>query len=195
VTSAAFSIPLWGDLVAVGVGSLQGAMFASGFRGQRRLDLLGGVADYSGALVLETPTQLATTVTAEPADALVVGPVTITVDEIAALARRPYAEIRGYAATSDAHHMVQPLPDGRLLLNELAPRPHNSGHLTIDAHVTCQFEQQLRAVCGLPLGTTAAHAPAAAMANLLGDEWSGGEPDWAMPMMGLPERSSSRVSP
>lgn len=69
--------------------------------------------------------------------------------------------------------------DGEVIVNELAPRPHNSGHLTIDGHVTCQFEQQLRAVCGLPLGTTAAHAPAAAMANLLGDEWAGGEPDWA----------------
>jgi 5-(carboxyamino)imidazole ribonucleotide synthase len=68
---------------------------------------------------------------------------------------------------------------GEVIVNELAPRPHNSGHLTIDAHVTCQFEQQLRAVCGLPLGTTAARAPAAAMANLLGDEWSGGEPAWA----------------
>ena len=45
--------------------------------------------------------------------------------------------------------------------------------------MTCQFEQQLRAVCGLPLGTTAAHVPAAAMANLLGDVWAGGEPDWA----------------
>ena len=68
--------------------------------------------------------------------------------------------------------------DGDVIVNELAPRPHNSGHLTIDAHVTCQFEQQLRAVCGLPLGSTAAHAPAAAMSNLLGDEWVGGEPDW-----------------
>ncbi len=68
---------------------------------------------------------------------------------------------------------------GEVIVNELAPRPHNSGHLTIDAHVTCQFEQQLRAVCGLPLGSTAAHAPAAAMANLLGDEWAHGEPDWA----------------
>jgi len=57
---------------------------------------------------------------------------------------------------------------GKLLVNELAPRPHNSGHLTIDAHVTSQFEQQLRAVCGLPLGSTRQHSPAA-MANLLGD--------------------------
>jgi hypothetical protein len=68
--------------------------------------------------------------------------------------------------------------DGRLLVNELAPRPHNSGHLTFDASVTSQFEQQLRAVCGLPLGSTELLRPAA-MANLLGDLWSGGEPDWA----------------
>ncbi|PCC75457.1 5-(carboxyamino)imidazole ribonucleotide synthase [Nannocystis exedens] len=70
------------------------------------------------------------------------------------------------------------LPGGALLINELAPRPHNSGHLTIDACVTCQFEQQLRAVCGLPLGSTALLRPAA-MANLLGDVWQGGTPDWA----------------
>jgi 5-(carboxyamino)imidazole ribonucleotide synthase len=66
---------------------------------------------------------------------------------------------------------------GRLMINELAPRPHNSGHLTIDACVTSQFEQQLRAVCGLPLGSTFQARPAA-MANLLGDLWSKGEPDW-----------------
>jgi 5-(carboxyamino)imidazole ribonucleotide synthase len=67
--------------------------------------------------------------------------------------------------------------DGRLLVNELAPRPHNSGHLTVDASVTSQFEQQARAVCGLPLGATALLRPAA-MANLLGDLWEHGEPDW-----------------
>ncbi|MCS6975443.1 MAG: 5-(carboxyamino)imidazole ribonucleotide synthase [Gemmatales bacterium] len=66
---------------------------------------------------------------------------------------------------------------GRLLVNELAPRPHNSGHLTIDACVTSQFEQQLRAVCGLPLGAVTQLKPAA-MANLLGDLWRDGEPDW-----------------
>jgi 5-(carboxyamino)imidazole ribonucleotide synthase len=60
------------------------------------------------------------------------------------------------------------LPNGRLLVNEIAPRPHNSGHLTIEACVTSQFEQQLRAICGLPLGSTRFVAPAA-MANLLGD--------------------------
>lgn len=68
--------------------------------------------------------------------------------------------------------------DGRLLVNELAPRPHNSGHLTIDAAVTDQFEQQLRAVCGLPLGDPTLLRPAV-MANLLGDLWQAGEPDWA----------------
>ena len=68
--------------------------------------------------------------------------------------------------------------DGELMVNELAPRPHNSGHLTFDAAVTSQFEQQVRAVCGLPLGSTDLMRPAA-MANLLGDLWTGGEPDWA----------------
>jgi 5-(carboxyamino)imidazole ribonucleotide synthase len=67
---------------------------------------------------------------------------------------------------------------GKLLVNELAPRPHNSGHLTIDASVTSQFEQQLRAVCALPLGSTQMHRPAA-MAQILGDLWKTGVPDWA----------------
>lgn len=70
------------------------------------------------------------------------------------------------------------MPGGGLLINELAPRPHNSGHLTIDACVTSQFEQQLRAVCGLPLGSTELLRPAA-MANLLGDLWQPATPDWA----------------
>ncbi|OYW21233.1 MAG: 5-(carboxyamino)imidazole ribonucleotide synthase, partial [Planctomycetales bacterium 12-60-4] len=67
---------------------------------------------------------------------------------------------------------------GKLLINETAPRPHNSGHLTIDAHVTCQFEQQVRAVCGLPLGSNRQHRPAA-MANLLGDLWEPTPPNWS----------------
>ncbi|MFO7546123.1 MAG: 5-(carboxyamino)imidazole ribonucleotide synthase [Trueperaceae bacterium] len=66
---------------------------------------------------------------------------------------------------------------GELLVNEIAPRPHNSGHLTIEASLTSQFEQQLRAVCGLPLGATDMVRPAA-MANLLGDLWRDGEPNW-----------------
>ena len=68
--------------------------------------------------------------------------------------------------------------DGRVLVNEIAPRPHNSGHFTLDACVTSQFEQQVRAVCGLSLGDTAQIKPAA-MVNLLGDFWINGEPDWA----------------
>lgn len=67
--------------------------------------------------------------------------------------------------------------DGRVLVNEIAPRPHNSGHLTIDACTTSQFEQQLRAICGLPLGSTEMLFPAA-MANLLGHLWQSGEPPW-----------------
>ena len=66
---------------------------------------------------------------------------------------------------------------GNLLINELAPRPHNSGHFSFDACVTSQFEQQLRAVCELPLGSTAQTRPAV-MANLLGDLWASGEPNW-----------------
>jgi 5-(carboxyamino)imidazole ribonucleotide synthase len=68
--------------------------------------------------------------------------------------------------------------DGRVLVNEIAPRTHNSGHLTIEACDTSQFEQQVRAICGLPLGSTRRRLPAA-MANLLGDCWAHGEPDWA----------------
>jgi 5-(carboxyamino)imidazole ribonucleotide synthase len=69
--------------------------------------------------------------------------------------------------------------NGELLVNELAPRPHNSGHLTCDAASTSQFEQQVRAICGLPLGSARLLAPAAAMANLLGELWEDGEPNWA----------------
>ncbi len=67
---------------------------------------------------------------------------------------------------------------GDLLVNELAPRPHNSGHFSFDACVTSQFEQQLRAVCGLPLGETRLLSPVV-MRNLLGDVWANGTPDWA----------------
>ena len=68
--------------------------------------------------------------------------------------------------------------DGRILINEIAPRPHNSGHLTIDAHKTCQFEQQVRAICGSPLGNAGQLADAA-MANVLGDVWGESEPRWS----------------
>ena len=69
--------------------------------------------------------------------------------------------------------------DGDVIVNELAPRPHNSGHWTLDAAQTDQFAQQVRAVCGLPLGDVSMTQPAAAMVNLLGERWEAGEPDWA----------------
>jgi len=74
---------------------------------------------------------------------------------------------------------------GEILVNELAPRPHNSGHYTLDACVTSQFEQHVRAVCGLPLGDVSMTAPATVMVNILGDAWTWregrleGEPQWA----------------
>jgi 5-(carboxyamino)imidazole ribonucleotide synthase len=76
--------------------------------------------------------------------------------------------------------------DGSLLVNELAPRPHNSGHLTMDAAACSQFEQQVRALCGLPLGGTDLSRPAA-MANLLGDLWSPAGPRWEATLRADPE--------
>jgi 5-(carboxyamino)imidazole ribonucleotide synthase len=80
--------------------------------------------------------------------------------------------------------------DGDLIVNELAPRPHNSGHLTFDANVTSQFEQQVRAVCGLTLGSTELLRPAA-MANLLGDLWLDNEktiePNWLAALASSPD--------
>jgi 5-(carboxyamino)imidazole ribonucleotide synthase len=67
--------------------------------------------------------------------------------------------------------------DGQLFLNEIAPRPHNSGHFTLDACVTDQFEQQVRALCDLPLGDPSLISPVT-MINLLGDLWQGGDPPW-----------------
>ncbi|MGM0677817.1 5-(carboxyamino)imidazole ribonucleotide synthase [Ectothiorhodospira marina] len=67
--------------------------------------------------------------------------------------------------------------EGQLLVNEVAPRPHNSGHFTLDACITSQFEQQVRALCGLPFGDTRLLSPVV-MVNLLGDLWKDGEPDW-----------------
>ena len=89
------------------------------------------------------------------------------------------AEKLGYIGTMGVEFFVS---RGRLIVNEMAPRPHNSGHYTIDACITNQFEQQVRALCGLSLGEPRAHS-AAVMVNLLGDLWYDGEhyrePDWA----------------
>ncbi|ADE55034.1 5-(carboxyamino)imidazole ribonucleotide synthase [Coraliomargarita akajimensis] len=68
--------------------------------------------------------------------------------------------------------------DGSLIVNEMAPRPHNSGHYTMDGCVTSQFEQHIRAVTNLPFGSTRLHCPTV-MINLLGDVWKNGEPDWS----------------
>jgi len=73
------------------------------------------------------------------------------------------------------------MPDGSLIVNELAPRVHNSGHWSIEAAATSQFEQHVRAICGLPLGSTALHSPAATV-NLLGS----GVPRAAV-LAGVPE--------
>jgi 5-(carboxyamino)imidazole ribonucleotide synthase len=75
--------------------------------------------------------------------------------------------------------------DGKLRVNELAPRTHNSGHYTLDACATSQFEQQLRAVCGLPLGAVDLLRPAV-MVNLLGDLWANGVPPWDV-VLGHPQ--------
>ncbi|MEM9280236.1 MAG: 5-(carboxyamino)imidazole ribonucleotide synthase [Verrucomicrobiota bacterium] len=79
--------------------------------------------------------------------------------------------------------------DGQLLVNEMAPRPHNSGHHTIDACDTSQFEQQVRAICGLPLGSARLHSPTV-MLNLLGEVWGekGSDPDWS-DLLALPGAS------
>ncbi|MCX7628119.1 MAG: 5-(carboxyamino)imidazole ribonucleotide synthase [Methylophilaceae bacterium] len=91
------------------------------------------------------------------------------------LARR-VAEKLGYVGTLGVEFFVC---GSRIYVNEMAPRPHNSGHYTIDACVTNQFEQQIRALCGLPLGDPYQHS-AAVMVNLLGDLWPpGGQPEWS----------------
>ena len=85
----------------------------------------------------------------------------------------------GYVGTLGVEFFVS---RGQLVVNEMAPRPHNSGHYTIDACATNQFQQQVRALCGLPLGDSRTHS-SAVMVNLLGDLWFDGaqqrEPDWA----------------
>jgi 5-(carboxyamino)imidazole ribonucleotide synthase len=101
--------------------------------------------------------------------------VTVKVQEKAVEIGRAIADRCDYVGTLCIEYFL--IANDELLINELAPRPHNSGHLTFDACVTSQFEQQLRAVCGLPLGSTEFYWRAA-MANLLGGIWTKGQPDW-----------------
>ena len=98
--------------------------------------------------------------------------------ELAARARRAAALIAHgleYCGVLAVEFFVT--TEGRLLVNEIAPRPHNSGHYTLDVCITSQFEQQVRMICGLPPGDTAALSPVA-MVNLLGDLWAEGSPHW-----------------
>jgi 5-(carboxyamino)imidazole ribonucleotide synthase len=90
-------------------------------------------------------------------------------------AARAIADALGYVGVMAVEFFVA---DGRLLVNEIAPRPHNSGHFTLDACVTDQFEQQVRALAGLPLGDPRLLSPVA-MVNILGDRWHDGGPHWA----------------
>jgi 5-(carboxyamino)imidazole ribonucleotide synthase len=85
------------------------------------------------------------------------------------------AESMGYVGVLGVELFVA--EGGRLFVNEMAPRPHNSGHYTMDACLPDQFEQQVRTLCGLPLVTPRLLSPIA-MANLLGDLWRDGEPRW-----------------
>ena len=98
-------------------------------------------------------------------------------DSLAQQARemaREIADKLGYVGVMAVEFFVS---GGQLLINEMAPRPHNSGHYTLDACVTDQFEQQVRALCGLPLGDTRLLSPVA-MVNILGDRWQNGGPHW-----------------
>ena len=104
-------------------------------------------------------------------------PASIT-DDVAKRARElalRTAEALGHVGVLAVELFV--LADGALLINEIAPRVHNSGHFTYGACATSQFEQHVRAICGLPLGAVEHRVPSV-MINLLGDLWSGGEPRW-----------------
>ncbi len=110
------------------------------------------------------------------------------IDAQAGAAAARIAEALGYVGVLCVEFFV--LEDGSLIINEIAPRPHNSGHYTMNACVTSQFEQQVRAMTGMPLGTTQCLA-SVVMLNVMGDIWfdpaSGHqrEPDWAS-VLGVP---------
>jgi 5-(carboxyamino)imidazole ribonucleotide synthase len=97
-----------------------------------------------------------------------------TADEALATARR-IADALEYVGVLGVEMFVA--NGGRVYVNEIAPRPHNSGHYTLDACSADQFEQQLRALCGLPLAEPRLLTPVA-MVNLLGDLWQAGPPRW-----------------
>jgi 5-(carboxyamino)imidazole ribonucleotide synthase len=99
-------------------------------------------------------------------------------DEVAAQARQmavKLAQAMQYCGVLAVEFFLT--TGGELLINEMAPRPHNSGHYTLDAALTSQFEQQVRTLCGLPPGSTRLLSPVV-MVNLLGDLWTRGTPPW-----------------
>jgi len=98
-----------------------------------------------------------------------------TLAEQACEMARAVADALGYVGVMAVEFFVA---DGQLMINEIAPRPHNSGHYTLDACVTDQFEQQVRVLAGLPLGDPRLLSPVA-MVNILGDRWQHGGPHWA----------------
>ena len=98
-------------------------------------------------------------------------------DELAAAARGIAARLACHLDVVGVLCVEMFVTGSELVVNEIAPRPHNSGHCTIEAAAASQFTQQLRAVCGLPLGDGTCRP--AAMAQLLGDLWAGGEPRWS----------------
>ena len=97
-----------------------------------------------------------------------------TADEAVDMAAR-LADSLGYCGVMAVEFFVT--RQGELLINEIAPRPHNSGHYTLDASLTSQFEQQVRCLCGLPPGDSLLLSPAV-MVNLLGDLWADHPPRW-----------------
>jgi len=97
--------------------------------------------------------------------------------ELAQQARDMACDIAGKLAYAGVMAVEFFVADGRLMVNEIAPRPHNSGHYTLDACVTNQFEQQVRSLAGLPLGDARLMSPVV-MVNILGDRWQNGGPHW-----------------
>ncbi len=108
---------------------------------------------------------------------------TWTADDSSAVAADAHAISHAIAEAFDLHGMICIeyfiARDGAIMVNEIAPRPHNSGHLTIEACAVSQFAQQTLLTAGQPVAEPKPRVPAAAMANLLGDLWTNGEPNWA----------------
>jgi len=99
-----------------------------------------------------------------------------TLAQTARATAQSIADQLGYCGVMAVEFFV--VDGGRLVVNEIAPRPHNSGHYTLDACLTSQFEMQVRTLCNLPIGATIQHTPAV-MVNLLGDLWGASQPNWA----------------